>query len=331
VKPDALDDRNTQIIEKIEENLAGTGAEKTELYKFDDMFAALHPQDAAAIVAFNLEQVAGQQVDAPAQPAADASPAELAAHASALTASASKKLADAVNVDTLVAHDYDNAFPTLIRKLLPLGLGIKGFVLAAIFGAVVSSLASMLNSASTIAAMDIYRKVRKDASQYELVTVGRICVVLFVLIAMIIAPFLGRPEFGGIFTFIQEFQGFISPGILSIFLFGLLVHRAPRYVGTVGLVLNPILYGLFKFSPALLGDANPALLAKVAEWSFLNRMALCFGLIIAVLSVLTAVHPLKQPVDLPVNKNMNLDSSPGAKLFGLGVVIATIALYIIFW
>jgi SSS family solute:Na+ symporter len=114
-------------------------------------------------------------------------------------------------------------------------------------------------------------------------------------------------------------------------LFGLLVHRAPRYVGTVGLVLNPLLYGLFKFSPELLGDANPAFLAKVAEWSFLNRMALCFGLIIAVLSVLTAVNPLKQPVDLPVNKDMNLDSSPGAKLFGLGVVIATIALYVIFW
>ena len=57
-------------------------------------------------------------------------------------------------------------FPTLIRRLLPIGVGIKGFVLAAIFGAVVSSLASMLNSASTIATMDIYRKVHLKASQY---------------------------------------------------------------------------------------------------------------------------------------------------------------------
>ncbi len=241
------------------------------------------------------------------------------------------KLGNEVHVDTLVAHDYDNAFPTLIRKLLPVGLGIKGFVLAAIFGAVVSSLASMLNSASTIAAMDIYRKIRKDASQYELVTVGRVCVVLFVLIAMIIAPFLGRPEFGGIFTYIQEFQGFISPGILSIFLFGLLIHKAPRYVGTVGLLLSPILYGLFKFSPDIFGEYNPGFLAAVAEWSFLNRMALCFGLIVAVLTILTLVNPLKKPVDLPVNEKMDLKSSSGAKLCGLGVVIATAILYVIFW
>jgi len=117
-------------------------------------------------------------------------------------------------------------------------------VLAAIFGAVVSSLASMLNSASTIATMDIYNKIKKSASQFELVTVGRIFTVPFALIAMIIAPSLDNPKFGGIFTFIQEFQGFISPGVLAIFLFGLLVNRTPRFAGTVGLILNPILVRL---------------------------------------------------------------------------------------
>ena len=68
---------------------------------------------------------------------------------------------DTLAAETLVALDYDNAFPTLIRELLPMGNGIKGFVLAAIFGAVVSSLASMLNSASTIFTMDIYHKLRQ--------------------------------------------------------------------------------------------------------------------------------------------------------------------------
>ena len=176
--------------------------------------------------------------------------------------------------ETLVALDYDNAFPTLIRELLPIGNGIKGFVLAAIFGAVVSSIAAMLNSASTIFAIDIYNKLRgQHASQYELVTVGRIGVVVFVLIAMIIAPSLGHPKFGGIFTFIQEFQGFISSGILAIFLFGVLVHRAPRYVGTVGLILNPVLYGIFKFSPQIPGLKSIGVLQTVAAWSFLDRMA----------------------------------------------------------
>ncbi|MCB0296123.1 MAG: hypothetical protein KDG51_12995, partial [Calditrichaeota bacterium] len=72
--------------------------------------------------------------------------------------------------DKLVGYDYDAAFPTLLKNLLPVGYGILGFVLAAIFGAVVSSLASMLNSASTIATMDIYNKVKSSASQFELVT-----------------------------------------------------------------------------------------------------------------------------------------------------------------
>ncbi len=218
----------------------------------------------------------------------------------------------------LVAHDYDNAFPTLIRELLPVGHGIKGFVLAAIFGAVVSSLASMLNSASTIATMDIYRKFRRDASQYELVTAGRVFVVLFVLIAMLIAPFLGSPIFGGIFTFIQEFQGFISPGILAIFLFGLLVHRAPRSVGTVGLVLNPILYAILKwFTPW--------------EIAFLDRMAICFFVIMIVLAVMTILRPLDKPVELPVNKDMKVESSRGAMVFGGVVVCLTLVLYAIFW
>ena len=162
--------------------------------------------------------------------------------------------------------------------MLPIGNGIKGFVLAAIFGAVVSSIAAMLNSASTIFTIDIYNKLRRHASQYELVTVGRIGVVVFVLIAMFIAPSLGHPRFGGIFTFIQEFQGFISSGILAIFLFGVLVHRAPRYVGTVGLILNPVLYGIFKFSPQIPGLKDIGVLQTVAAWSFLDRMALCFGL-----------------------------------------------------
>jgi len=167
-----------------------------------------------------------------------------------------------------------------------------------------------------------------------LVTVGRVCVVAFVLIAMLIAPSLEHPRFGGIFTFIQEFQGFISSGILAIFLFGVLVHRAPRYVGTVGLLLNPILYGIFKFSPQItqyLGVKNIGLLQTVAAWSFLDRMALCFGLIIAVLSIMTLVRPLAKPVDLPVNPQMDMTTSRGAKTAGAVVILLTVVLYVIFW
>jgi SSS family solute:Na+ symporter len=179
--------------------------------------------------------------------------------------------------------------------------------------------------------MDVYYKLRKNASQYELVTFGRVCVVLCALTAMFIAPALESPAFGGVFTFIQEFQGFISPGILIIFLFGVLVHRAPRFIGTVGLLLNPVLYGLFKYSPKLFGEYTPGFLATVAKWSFLDRMALCFGILILVLGTLTALSPLKRPVELPVNPEMDVTPSKGAMAFGGVVCVLTVALYAIFW
>jgi solute:Na+ symporter, SSS family len=335
MKPDRDQARNKNIVAKVDQNLSrGQAPAKPYVYKFDSVFAGLHPQDAAAVVAYNLRQVGdklGAKVTGAEVPDENASPQTLADFSQMLAGAVSELPPNTLAVETLVALDYDNAFPTLIRELLPIGNGIKGFVLAAIFGAVVSSIAAMLNSASTIFAMDIYRKLRSSASQFELVTVGRVCVVVFVLIAMIIAPSLGHPRFGGIFTFIQEFQGFISSGILAIFLFGVLVHRAPRYVGTVGLLLNPVLYGIFKFSPQIPGLKSIGVLQTVAAWSFLDRMALCFGLIMAVLTVMTLVRPLAQPVDLPVNPKMDMTTSRGAKAFGAVVILLTIALYVIFW
>ena len=331
MKPDVQQARNRTSVAQIEKHLAlATRSEKISLYVFDKTFAELHPEDAAAIVAHSQQQVSGQ-IDGQGNEGEGTQAERLAASSERLAEAARNTMPDQVAVQTLVAHDYDNAFPTLIRRLMPVGWGIKGFVLAAIFGAVVSSLASMLNSASTIATMDIYYKLRKGASQYELVTAGRVFVVIFVLIAMSIAPMLGHPAFGGIFTFIQEFQGFISSGILAIFLFGLLVPRAPRHVGTVGLLLNPILYGLFKYSPSIpvLNAVYP--LQVIAKWSFLDRMALCFGIVIAVLTLMTLVAPLRKPIELPVNEKMNVESSKGAMICGLGVVVLTVILYVIFW
>jgi solute:Na+ symporter, SSS family len=325
MKPDPTVARFRTDLERIERNLSAPRAPSPTVtfYEFGDVFAALHPADAELISRFNREQLMAL-FPLPAAPADDAAVLEWAYYLSDLAQSSqrygklgSTELSKSVAVEQLVAHDYDNAFPTLIRQLLPAGSGIKGFVLAAIFGAVVSSLASMLNSASTIATMDIFRKVRPGASQYTLVTVGRVCVVLFVLIAMSIAPSLEHPRFGGIFNFIQEFQGFISPGILAVFLFGLLVPRAPREAGTVGLILSPVLYGVLYFW---------------FSWiAFLDRMAISFFAIMVVLAIMTWRWPLQQAIVLPENPEMNMETSRGAKAFGVIVVCLTLALYIVFW
>lgn len=223
---------------------------------------------------------------------------------------------DMVDADGVTQHD--TAFGLLIGKLLPAGRGLQGFVLAAILGAVVSSLASMLNSASTIFTMDLYRKyMGPDATQKTLVLIGRICVVVFVVIGCLIAPVLGNPRFGGIFKYIQEFQGFISPGILAVFVFGLLVKRAPPACGVVGLLLNPVMYGLLKL--------------LIPSLAFLDRMALSFFCVLAVMGVITLIRPLPKPFELPTKTHIELTSSRLAKGLGIAVVVATVMLYIVFW
>jgi SSS family solute:Na+ symporter len=313
VKPDPDEPLFVNDIKAIDRRLEAARAGAAGdiiLFRFSETFAVGHPVDALRIVTHNAEQMGV------AAPIGMSEPRRILEENTALLGRASQSQRNGA-VHKLVLRDYDAAFPVLIKNLLPTGIGLKGFVLAAIFGAVVSSLASMLNSSSTIFAMDIYRKIKREPSQFELVTVGRICVVAFVFIAMLIAPRLDNPKFGGIFTFIQEFQGFISPGILSIFLFGVLVHRAPRACGTVGLIINPILYGALKyFAPNI---------------AFLNRMAICFAVIIAVLAAMTVLKPLPEPVTLPVNESMDMRADRRTKMFGIAVVLLTLTLYAIFW
>lgn len=230
----------------------------------------------------------------------------------------------------LVGYDYDAAFPTLLSKLLFPGL--SWFVLAALFGAVVSSLASMLNSASTIFTMDVYHKLRPGANATELVKVGKIGVLACTLIALGISPILANPAFGGIFTFIQEFQGFISPGVLCVFLFGFFVPRCPRYFGWTGIILGAILYAIFKNFGGDIIALNPAALEPILG-PFLNRMALTFIILVIYGLVATLINISKgaEPIVLPVNNKVEITSSPKAKIFAVIVVVLTILLYIIFW
>lgn len=322
------DDLHEQANVKNEHIMEQFARGEEKVYVFTDSYSELRPEVSAQLLTHNARMI-GQPVDS----TAFASPMTMYEANSAIIRQVNRINQNATNgrnidlSDKLVGYDYDAAFPTLLKGLLPVGYGILGFVLAAIFGAVVSSLASMLNSASTIATMDIFNKLKKDASQIELVTAGRVFTILFVLIAMLIAPSLDNPKFGGIFTFIQEFQGFISPGVLAIFLFGLLVHRTPRFAGTVGLLLNPVLYGTLKWG----GLTGIGWLETLSALSFLDRMAVCFFVVLATLAIITIVKPMAKPVELPVNEKMDVTASPIAKAFGMGVIALTVALYIIFW
>jgi SSS family solute:Na+ symporter len=211
----------------------------------------------------------------------------------------------------------DQAYPLLIKNLIPAGL--KGFMFAAIFGAVMSSLDSMLNSASTIFTMDLYKRhFKKDASSKSMIKIGRIMTVVFVLVGCLIAPQLMNPKFKGIFHYIQDFQGFISPGILAAFVFGIIFKRAPPSAAITALILNVPVYGILH-------------LKYFENIVFLNKMAITFGILILTMAIITIFKPLPRPKVLPARGGIDMKPEPSVVWLGLAVIAATVVLYIIFW
>jgi len=276
------------------------------LVPYTENFAKLYPEQAAEIYAHNKAAAGVTETLAEGESIAIANNKVVENGAKSGLKSAQK----------LIGYDYDSAFPVLLKNLLfP---GIQWFVLAAIFGAVVSTLASMFNSSSTLFTMDLYgRLFRQKASQKELVLVGRGGILVFMIVACLIAPSLNNPKWNGVFQFIQEFQGFVSPGVLAVFLFGFFSARTPRFAGWLGIVVNVAVYGGLKL---FAGDV-----------AFLNRMAISFGVVIAVLAILPLLFPLKEPALLPQKGNLNMEKSRSVKWVGAAVCILTVALYIIFW
>ena len=209
MKPDPTDAQRQQSVDRItralEKAKAADADNEPSFFSFPADFVALFPEDAALILRHNLSSLTAAGGQAPvfddtSVPTIHEQNEQVIAALESFKQESQSKIADPASLST---RDYDAAFPVLLVNLLGGKQLLPGLVLAAIFGAVVSSLASMLNSASTIATMDIYRKIRPGASHGEYVGAGRFFVVTFVVIAAMIAPGLGNPKYGGIFTFIQ--------------------------------------------------------------------------------------------------------------------------------
>ena len=208
----------------------------------------------------------------------------------------------------------DEAFPTLVRDLIH--PGVRGFIYAAIAGAVTSTLASILNSASTIATMDVYRRLlNRNASQTQLVWLGRVLTVLFVVGGCLLAPQLDNPKFGGVFQFIQQFQGYIWPGVVAVFLFGILVETAPGSAGVAGLLAGPAIYHLFQ--------------TCAKELHFLVQVTLTFNLVLALMGVITFFAPGK-PKLLPVREDFCMKTEASVKIAGAIVIGSVILFFVIF-
>ncbi|MBI1387025.1 MAG: sodium/solute symporter [bacterium] len=128
----------------------------------------------------------------------------------------------------------DQAYPTLIRELVP--AGFTGLIIAALIAAIVSSLNSMTNSTATIFTMDIYRKINHNASERNLVFVGRVTSALVLFITIFTAPLLASQE--QVFQYIQEYTGMVSPGVVAIFFFGLFWKRTTSAAALTMVILT---------------------------------------------------------------------------------------------
>ncbi|MEQ9300678.1 MAG: sodium/sugar symporter [Cyclobacteriaceae bacterium] len=158
-------------------------------------------------------------------------------------------ITELIKIDGVIKPD--NSYPTMLA-LVPAGL--KGITFAALIGAIVSSLSSMMNSTSTIFTMDIYHKyINKDASETKLVSVGRITGLVSLIIACLVTPALSG--FDQMFQYIQEFSGFITPAVTVIFLFGLFWSKATPtaalWVAILTIPLNLLFYFGFPEVPFL--------------------------------------------------------------------------------
>ena len=238
-----------------------------------------------------------------------------------------------------LAAKPDEALGLLITRLIPQGVGLMGFVLAALLGAIVSSLAAVLNATSTLFTMDIYQRyMRPSASQKEIVLFGRLTIVVLLVIGIVVASFLNAQS---IFAYIQKMQLYVSPGIVAVFIFGLVNRRGARWIGALALLLSPIIYYLLStFGWSLVpGCASfvPEVCGCVVIDGVVQPMhylwAASYNLIITlvIMFVLGAIFKMEEPVSFESSTKLDMKPSTAALIFGVIVVVLTVALYVYFW
>ena len=229
----------------------------------------------------------------------------------------------------------DRAYPVLLN-LLPAGL--KGLSFAALTAAVVASLAGKANSIATIFTLDIYKKVLKtDASEKNLVFTGKIAVVVAMVLGVVIAPYLGIDKKGG-FQYIQEYTGFVSPGIFAMFILGFFWKRATSNAALFATIGGFGLSLLLKVLPTwtdlswLSGVGFSVKNAGIYEIPFLDRMGIVFVFCIIGMVIISLFENKNgvNPKGLEIDSKM-FKTTTGFAVGSLIIIGLLVALYSIYW
>jgi SSS family solute:Na+ symporter len=220
-------------------------------------------------------------------------------------------------IDAATGQEFikpDNAYSILLNLLGP---GLKGLAFAALTAAIVASLAGKANSISTIYSLDIYKNFfNKEADDRTVVRMGRIVIIVAFAIALLISPAL--KSLGQGFAYIQEFTGFISPGIVAMFLMGFFWKRANSNGALAATLASIPLSALFKYT--------------MPEMPFMNRMAVVFVICLALVILFGLIDPKTK------NNPKALKVEPGMFKLSNGFIVGMLltmgvlaALYIVYW
>ena len=221
------------------------------------------------------------------------------------------------------AEQADKAYPWLLQ-FLPTGL--KGVAFAALAAAIVSSLASMLNSTSTIFTMDIYKQyINKNASNKATVNTGRISAAVALLIACIMAPLLGGIDQA--FQFIQEYTGVVSPGILAVFLLGLFWKKTTNKAAIIGALVSIPIAMYFKVAPK--GWSESPVFLDLPWMDQMGYTAILTGLVIVMISLFQNKGKNDEKA-IPISKAL-FKTSPVFNIGAFAIMIILVALYALLW
>ena len=224
-------------------------------------------------------------------------------------------------IDAAGAVKPDHAYPTLLN-LLP--SGVKGLAFAALTAAIVASLAGKANSIATIFSLDVYKKFfHKQATERELVLTGRWTVIIAMLLACLVAPALRSLDQA--YQFIQEYVGFISPGVLAIFLLGFFWKRTTSTAALLAALLTIPFSTILKFLPGWTQGAFP-------DYPFLDRMTIVF-VALAVMMIATSLLSKTKKIQgevIAIDASL-FRCSPAFVAWSVLIIGILTALYTVFW
>ncbi|OQX69803.1 MAG: Na+/glucose cotransporter [Sorangiineae bacterium NIC37A_2] len=224
----------------------------------------------------------------------------------------------------------DMVFPTMVASLLPAGL--RGVVIAGVLSALMSSLASLFNSAATLFTVDIYEKIRPGRPEKHLVMVGRMATGIVVVLGLLWIPVMKFISGGGLYQYLQSVQGYLAPPITAVFLLGLFVKRVNARGALYGLSIGFIL-GMTKLTLQALAGAgvmsSEGLLGSIAQLNFLYASGWLFliSVLVVVFASLSApAQPATQIAGLTYSGLSPAEQAENRESWGASDVIASVLL-----